>query len=125
MRGNPDGSLSSRVRLRRRRCSLSGYLICCVSERVFSPPCLGVVSDKVMAGGTPANPATLVPERPEDLLRFDEPAQVIAVDRPLRGVTFERSQLCLSLRGGQCDTDRWRPPDTSRVGRRVARTRFE
>jgi hypothetical protein len=59
MRGNPDGSLSSRVRLRRRRCSLSGYWKGLFEEELLLTT-LGGKEDKVMAGGTPANPATLV-----------------------------------------------------------------
>jgi hypothetical protein len=71
MRGNPRFPLrakrrwgsallnASRVRLRRRRCSLSvqGWDF---SKNYFSSPRFGVAKDKVMAGGTPANPATMV-----------------------------------------------------------------
>ena len=41
-----------------RACSLSGYWKGFILEK-FSSPRPGVVRDKVMAGGTPANPATL------------------------------------------------------------------
>ena len=59
MRGNPDGSLSSRV----------GCAEALLSFRYIDGPCLrisfsrrrwAVVKDKVMAGGTPANLAALV-----------------------------------------------------------------
>jgi hypothetical protein len=55
MRGNPDGSLSSPVRLRRRGCSLSEGL----DFRRDSHRDAWRFRDKVMAGGTPANPAAL------------------------------------------------------------------
>ena len=69
MRGNPVGSLCAQAALRMGRteciagrfargCSLSGIGMGFDLER-FSSPRLGVVTDKVMAGGTPANPATI------------------------------------------------------------------
>src|ERR1700687_4227762 len=56
MREDPDGLPSSSVRLRRRLCSLSDIYY----ELVFSTQRFGGGGDKVMAGGTPANPAALV-----------------------------------------------------------------
>jgi hypothetical protein len=59
MRGNPDGSLSSPGALRARGCSLSGIRMGFVLDE-FLQATNGSGEDKVMAGGTPANPATLV-----------------------------------------------------------------
>ena len=59
MRGNPDGSLSSRVGFA--EALLSFRYIDGICLRIsFSSPRMEVGGNKVMAGGTPANPAALV-----------------------------------------------------------------
>jgi hypothetical protein len=55
MRGNPDGSLSSRVGCA--EALLSFRYIDGTYRRLILLATLGVFWDKVMAGGTPANPA--------------------------------------------------------------------
>src|ERR1035437_7429722 len=59
MRGNPDGPLSSRVGCA--EALLSFRYVDGINSGLYSPPRrLGVDKNKVMAGGTPANPAALV-----------------------------------------------------------------
>jgi len=62
MRENPDGFPSSRVRLRRRRCSHSGIRMGLLPMNLQTLQRVMVDENRVMAGGTPANPATLVTE---------------------------------------------------------------
>jgi hypothetical protein len=62
MKGNPDGSLSSRVRLGRRRCSLSGISMGFIEDWLLLAT-LGSNEHKVIAGGAPANPAALAEKR--------------------------------------------------------------
>jgi hypothetical protein len=59
MRGNPDGSLSSRVGCAEALLSFR-YIDGLYLRIGFSPRRFGVRGNKVMAGGTPANPAALV-----------------------------------------------------------------